>query len=99
MLAPEVKEIQRRLKGNRTAIQTATQELYRERGVNPLSGCLPMVLQLPIFVGLYNALSHAIELRHAPFALWINDLSAPDRLLIAGIPPETPLLGLGQRTG
>jgi YidC/Oxa1 family membrane protein insertase len=53
--------------------------------VNPVSGCLPMLLQLPIFVGLYNALMHAIELRHAPFMLWINDLSAPDRLQVAGI--------------
>ena len=44
-----------------------------------------MILQLPIFVGLYNALMHSIELRHAPFMLWINDLSAPDRLMVAGI--------------
>jgi YidC/Oxa1 family membrane protein insertase len=53
------------------------------------------VLQLPIFVGLYNALSHAIDLRHAPFALWINDLSAPDRLMIAGVgvPVLTLLMG------
>ena len=55
-------------------------ELYKRHRVNPVSGCLPMMLQLPIFVGLYNALLHAIELRHAPFMLWINDLSAPDRL-------------------
>jgi len=54
-----------------------------------------MVLQLPIFVGLYNTLSHAIELRHAPFALWIRDLSAPDRLMIGGVgvPVLTLLMG------
>jgi YidC/Oxa1 family membrane protein insertase len=54
-----------------------------------------MLLQLPIFVGLYNALLHAIELRHAPFAFWINDLSAPDRLMIAGfgVPVLTLLMG------
>ena len=50
-----------------------------------MAGCLPLLLELPIFVGLYNALMHAIELRHAPFMLWINDLSAPDRLQVAGI--------------
>jgi len=54
-----------------------------------------MVLQLPIFVGLYNALSHAIELRHAPFALWINDLSSPDRLMIPAVPAGWPLIGGG----
>jgi YidC/Oxa1 family membrane protein insertase len=54
-----------------------------------------MLLQIPIFVGLYNALLHAIELRHAPFALWITDLSAPERLVIAGygIPVMTLLMG------
>ena len=52
-------------------------ELYRRNGVNPLGGCLPMVLQFPVFIGLYNALSTPIELRHAPF-LWIKDLSRPD---------------------
>jgi YidC/Oxa1 family membrane protein insertase len=68
-------------------------ELYRRHRVNPFSGCLPMVLQIPIFVGLYNTLSHAIELRHAPFALWIDDLSSPDRLMILGVGiPVLPLL-------
>src|SRR5438034_10611380 len=68
-------------------------ELYRRHHVNPFAGCLPMLLQLPIFVGLYTTLSPAIELRHAPFALWINDLSAPERLTVAdtGIPVLTLL--------
>ena len=52
-------------------------ELYKRNGVNPLGGCLPMVLQFPVFIGLYNALSTPIELRHASF-LWIKDLSRPD---------------------
>ena len=51
--------------------------MYRRNGVNPLGGCLPMVVQFPVFIGLYNALYIPIELRHAPF-LWINDLSKPD---------------------
>jgi len=62
--------------------------------VNPVSGCLPMLLQLPIFVGLYNALMHAIELRHAPFVLWINDLAAPDRLPIPGLTPIGSFTGI-----
>ncbi len=55
-----------------------------------------MLLQLPIFVGLYNALVHAIELRHAPFGLWIDDLSAPDRLMVfgVGVPVLTLLMGV-----
>ena len=57
-----------------------TFKLYRETGVNPLGGCLPMVLQLPVFIGLFYALQSSIDLRHAPFFLWINDLSAPATL-------------------
>ena len=51
-------------------------ELYRRHRVNPLGGCLPMLLQFPVFIGLYQALSQAIELRHAKFAFWVRDLSA-----------------------
>jgi YidC/Oxa1 family membrane protein insertase len=73
-------------------------ELYRRHKVNPFGGCLPMVLQIPVFVGLYNALLNAVELRHAPFFLWINDLSAPDRLGSVAIPfvepPGFPVLTL-----
>jgi YidC/Oxa1 family membrane protein insertase len=53
-------------------------KLYQQEGINPAGGCLPMLIQFPIFVGFYNLLSHAIELRGAPFALWIHDLSAKD---------------------
>ena len=61
-------------------------KLYQSEGVNPAGGCLPMVLQIPILWGFYNLLTHAIELRHAPFILWIHDLSAKDPYYI------TPLL-------
>ena len=54
--------------------------LYRTYKVNPLGGCLPMIVQIPIFFALYRMLYESIELRHAPFFGWINDLSAPDRL-------------------
>src|SRR5262249_51805790 len=84
-----------RHKDDQVAQQREIMELYRRHGLNPLSGCLPMLLQLPLSVGLYNAISHAIELRHAPFLLWITDLSAPDRLVIGGIgiPVLTLLMG------
>jgi len=61
-------------------------ELYKRYKINPLGGCLPMVLQIPVFIALYEALYVAIELRHAPLYLWIQDLSAKDPYYI------TPLL-------
>jgi len=94
-IQPQMAKLRERLKDDQVALQKEMMELYRRHRVNPFSGCVPMLLQLPIFVGLYNALSRSIELRHAPFALWINDLSAPDRLVIPGIPPGTPLIGAG----
>jgi YidC/Oxa1 family membrane protein insertase len=76
-------------------------ELYRRHKVNPFGGCVPMLLQFPVFIGLYQALMNAVELRHAPFFLWIDDLSAPDRLGSiqlpfvdqAGIPVLTVFMG------
>src|SRR5262249_14567199 len=76
-LQPQLTKLRERYKDDQVALQKEMMELYRRHRVNPFSGCLPMLLQLPIFVGLYNALLHSIELRHAPFMLWINDLSAP----------------------
>jgi YidC/Oxa1 family membrane protein insertase len=84
-LQPEMQKLRERYKDDQPTLQKEVMELYKRHRVNPVSGCLPMLLQLPIFVGLYNALMHAIELRHAPFMLWINDLSAPDRLTVGGI--------------
>lgn len=94
-LQPQLKRIQEQYKDDQTRLQKEMMDLYKRHGVNPFSGCAPMLLQIPIFVGLYNALLHAIELRHAPFALWITDLSAPERLPLAGlhIPVLTILMG------
>lgn len=94
-IQPQLKRIQEQYKDDQTKLQKEMMELYRSHGVNPFSGCAPMILQIPIFVGLYNALLHAIELRHAPFALWISDLSAPERLMVAGVavPLMTILMG------
>ncbi|MFN5819257.1 MAG: membrane protein insertase YidC, partial [Novosphingobium sp.] len=74
--------------------------LYKKEGVNPLAGCLPIFLQIPVFFALYKVLILAVEMRHQPFALWIKDLSAPDPLhvlnLFGLLPFEVPgFLGIG----
>jgi YidC/Oxa1 family membrane protein insertase len=94
-IQPQMAKLRERYKDDQVALQKEMMELYKRHRVNPFSGCLPMLLQFPIFIGLYNALSHAIELRHAPFAFWIHDLSAPDWATIGGIsiPVLTLLMG------
>ena len=79
-LMPQIKELQEKYKDDKQKQSEETFKLYRETGVNPLGGCLPMVLQLPVFIGLFYALQSSIDLRHAPFVFWINDLSAPATL-------------------
>lgn len=93
MLQPKVAAIRERHKGNTQRINQETMELYKRHGVNPLGGCLPMLVQIPIFIALYNALSSSVELWRAPFALWIDDLSAPDTLFV--LPFALPFLGEG----
>ena len=87
---PELKRIQEKFKDDRERLNKEMMEVYRRHKVNPLSGCLPMLLQLPVFLGLYNALLQSIELRHAPFLGWIHDLSQPDRLGSLPIPFVSP---------
>ena len=83
---PRMKEIQEKYKDDRQKQSEELMKLYRQEKVNPLGGCFPMLLQLPVFVGLFYALRSSLELRHAPFFGWINDLSAPDLLFtIPGI--------------
>jgi len=79
-LQPKMKDLQERYKDDRQKMNQELMNLYRVYKVNPLGGCIPMLLQIPVFIALYRMLYQAIELRHAPFFLWINDLSAPDRL-------------------
>jgi YidC/Oxa1 family membrane protein insertase len=96
-IQPEVKAIQDRyakLKASDPAKQKMNQELmtlYRERGVNPAAGCLPMLLPLPVFFAFYALLQYSIELRGAPFLFWIQDLSRPDPYYVTPI-----LMGLSQ---
>lgn len=76
-LQPQMERLKEKFKDDREKLNKEIMEMYRRNGVNPLGGCLPMVVQFPVFIGLYNALYIPIELRHAPF-LWIKDLSKPD---------------------
>ena len=78
-LQPLLKEIQEKYKDDKEKQTRETLALYKKHGVNPVSGCLPALIQLPIFVGLWQALNTSVALRHSPF-LWINDLAAPDML-------------------
>jgi len=79
-LGPVMKQIKEKYKDDKARQQQETMNLYKTYKINPLSGCLPMLLQIPVFIALYKGLLVAIELRHAPFMLWINDLSAPEHL-------------------
>ena len=79
---PRMKEIQEKYKDDRQKQSEELMKLYKQEKVNPLGGCFPMLLQLPVFVGLFYALQSSMELRHAPFVGWIDDLSAPDSLFI-----------------
>jgi YidC/Oxa1 family membrane protein insertase len=78
-IQPKVQAIQERYKNNPQKKQEETMALYRKHGVNPMGGCLPMVIQIPIFIALYNALSSSVEMWQARF-LWIRDLTQPDAL-------------------
>ncbi|MBT9438576.1 MAG: membrane protein insertase YidC, partial [Desulfobacterales bacterium] len=95
-IQPLVMEIREKYKGDKKKMNEATMALYKTYKVNPVGGCLPMVLQIPVFFALYRMLYEAIELRHAPFFGWITDLSAPDRLFDFGfsIPFMQPPYGI-----
>lgn len=79
-IQPEMTRLREKYKDDRDAMNKAVMELYREHKVNPMGGCLPMVVQIPVFFALYKSLMFSIELRHAPFFLWITDLAGPDNL-------------------
>jgi len=77
-LAPQMNALKEKYKDNPKKMNEETMKMYRDYKINPMAGCLPMVVQIPIFIAFYNLLRTAIELRGAPFILWIRDLSAPD---------------------
>ncbi|WP_188656727.1 membrane protein insertase YidC [Sphingomonas metalli] len=99
-LQPKMKALQERYKDDKQRLQQEVMALYKTERVNPLAGCLPTLIQIPIFYALYKVLLLTIEMRHQPFVLWIKDLSAPDPLtpvnlfgLLAFTPPHW--LGIG----
>lgn len=75
---PRIQQLKERHKDDREAMQKAMMDLYKKEGFNPLGGCWPMLVQFPVFIALYEVLRASVELRHAPWILWIHDLSAPD---------------------
>ena len=98
-IQPDMKRIQEQHKDDKLKAQQEMQKLFKDRGVNPLAGCLPLLLQIPIFFALYKVLYLAIEMRHENF-LYIEDLSAPDPakiLNLFGLLPFDPpgFLGIG----
>ncbi len=99
-IQPKMVKLREKYKDNKEKLNQEMIVLYKTYKVNPVGGCLPMILQIPVFFALYKVLLQTIELRHAPFMLWITDLSAPDRLFIGfdipylgGFPVLTVLMG------
>lgn len=84
-LQPQMAALREKYKDNKEKMNKELMELYKRNKVNPVGGCLPMILQIPVFIALYNVLSASIEMRHAPFILWIHDLSAKDPYLVTPI--------------
>ncbi|MBX9589954.1 MAG: membrane protein insertase YidC [Hyphomonadaceae bacterium] len=78
MLQPEMEKLRERYKDDRAKQQQELMTLYRDKKINPMAGCLPILLQIPVFFALYKVLFITIDMRHAPFYGWIKDLSAPD---------------------
>lgn len=99
-IQPRMKEIQTKFKDDKVKQQQEMQKLFQTEGVNPLAGCLPLLLQMPILYALYKVFVLAVDMRHQPFVLWIKDLSAQDPAMILnlfGLLPFTPpsFLGIG----
>ncbi|MHC5654755.1 membrane protein insertase YidC [Stappia sp. ICDLI1TA098] len=101
LVQPQMTELRERYKDDRQKQQQALMELYKKEKINPLAGCLPVVIQIPVFFSLYKVLFVTIEMRHAPFFGWIQDLSAPDPTSIFNLfglipwdPPHMLMLGI-----
>ena len=84
-LMPKMQQLRESYGDDKMQLQKATMDLYKKEKINPFGGCLPMLVQMPVFIALYWVLLESVELRHAPFMLWINDLSARDPFFILPI--------------
>jgi YidC/Oxa1 family membrane protein insertase len=94
-MGPELERLKKKYGDNKEELNKAMMSFYREQGITPVLGCLPMLLQMPIWIALWSALQSTFELRHAPFlwgGTWIDDLSAPDRMIDFGRMIRIPLL-------
>jgi YidC/Oxa1 family membrane protein insertase len=91
-LAPRLQSLKEKFGDDRQKMQQGMMELYKKEKINPMGGCLPILVQIPVFISLYWMLLASVEMRHAPFILWITDLSAPDSLF-GHIPEVLPLIG------
>jgi YidC/Oxa1 family membrane protein insertase len=96
-LTPMMNEVREKYKDDPQKMNTAVMQLYKEYGVNPASGCLPLLLQMPILFALYSVFRSSIELRQASFVWWITDLSIPD--VVATMPFKIPLIGMDTLSG
>jgi YidC/Oxa1 family membrane protein insertase len=101
LVQPQMLEIRERFKDDKVKQQQALMQLYKDQKINPLSGCLPILIQIPVFFALYKVLFVTIEMRHAPFFGWIRDLAAPDPTTIFNLfglipwdPPQLLMLGV-----
>jgi YidC/Oxa1 family membrane protein insertase len=79
---PRLKQIQETFKDDREKLGRAMMDLYKKEKINPLAGCLPMLVQIPVFISFYRVLLESVEMRQAPFMLWINDLSSRDPFFV-----------------
>jgi YidC/Oxa1 family membrane protein insertase len=93
VLQPLIKELREKYKDDMQRLQKETMKLYKEHKVNPMGGCLPVLVQMPLFIALFSVFRSTIELRGAPFIFWIKDLSAPD--YIFHLPFSLPMYGAG----
>ena len=97
LLQPKIAEIKEKHKEDSQKMNKETMRLYKVYGVNPAGGCLPLLLQMPIFIALWGLFQTAIELRQQPFIFWIMDLSSPDVIYDLGF--KLPLFGIQQISG
>ncbi len=91
-IQPKIQQIREKYKDDKEKLNQELMQVYKTYKVNPMGGCLPMALQIPVFFALYRMLNSAVELRHQPFVLWIHDLTAPDRLNL-GFSIDLPMIG------
>ncbi len=97
-LQPLFAELKEKYKGDPAKLNKEMMELYKKHKVNPMSGCLPMLIQIPVFIALYRVLGNAIELRHAPFIFWLHDLSAKDPYYVLPIVMGLSMLAMQKMT-